>query len=271
MNRDRILIVLTAAGSALCWWPAAVEPSIDFPRSILLGLVALMTLLSAILSKGPWRRLAIASVAGVFAGLSSGLLVFFPPSDGIAASYSPLVIIVGTLAAVFVTLPSVWVGRKLAWLSNHHRRSVWLAFVSTVAFGPVALALTPPIVAHRVARNDRAAEERFERLKSAVEQTIAESGETESICDGQALRRHYSGPPFSDEDWQRIAGNAVKQDGYFFMVYCHERDRGKAAYTITAHPVRAKVDGTRSFCTDESRKISSGMEWNRLRHACTNE
>jgi len=29
-------------------------------------------------------------------------------------------------------------------------------------------------------------------------------------CEGTALRCHYAGPPFSDTDWRRITGNAVK-------------------------------------------------------------
>src|SRR5262245_66018974 len=134
----------------------------------------------------------------------------------------------------------------------------------SVAFGPVARALTPTVVEHRVARNDRAAAERFELLKISVERTIAEVGGPGRTCDGPTLRRHYSGPPFSDEDWRRITGNYVKQDGYVFMVYCRE----KGGYTIDAQPARGKADGTRRFCTDESGKIGCGMKWNLSRNAC---
>jgi hypothetical protein len=263
MNRDTLLVILTVAGSALCWWPAAIEPSIDFSRWILLVLVALMTGLSAILSNRHWLHFAIASAVGVFAGMWSGFLLF-PPSDGIARSYAPLAIGVATLATVLVSLVAGLVGRRLSVSRKNHRRTVWLAFVCCVAFGPVALALTPPLVAHRVARNDRLAAERFASLKSAVERTIAEAGDPKRICDGQILRRYYSGPPFSEEDWPRITGNYVHQDGYDFMIYCHE----KSGYTIDANPFRGKGYGTRRFCTDESGKIGCGTEWNRSRYAC---
>jgi hypothetical protein len=211
-----------------------------------------------------WLRFVTASAVGVFAGLWSGL-VLFPPSDGIARSYAPLVIGVAELAALLVSLLAGLVGRKLSVSSKNHRRAVWLAFVCCVVFGPVGLALTPPIVAHRVARNDRAAAERFESLKRVVERTAIEAGDPEGICDGQTLRRHYSGPPFSDEDWERITGNYVKQDGYVFMVYCHE----KGGYRIDAWPARGKADGTRRFCTDESGQIGCRMEWDHACRACT--
>ena len=124
--------------------------------------------------------------------------------------------------------------------------------------------MTPLLVAHRVARNDRMAAERFESLKNAVERTLAEAGNPERVCDGQTLRRHYSGPPFSKEDWSRITGNYVQEDGYSFMVYCREKN----GYTIDANPFGGKGYGTRRFCTDESGKIGCGLDRNRSRYAC---
>ena len=264
MNRDTLLIVLTAAGSALCWWPAAIEPSIDFPRWILLVLVALITGLSTILSNGRWLRFVVASTVGAFAGLWTGL-VLFPPSDGIAGSYAPMVFAVATIAAFVVSLLAGLLGRNLSASRKTLRGSVWLAFVSCVAFGPIALALRPPLVGHRVTTNDRMAAERFESLKNAVEETVAQGGDPARICDGENLKRHYSGPAFSDQDWKRITGNYVTQDGYVFMVYCREKD----GYKIDAWPARGKADGTRRFCTDKSGKIGYRMEWNHVCVACT--
>jgi hypothetical protein len=107
-----------------------------------------------------------------------------------------------------------------------------------------------------MARNDRLATARFASLKNAVERTAAEAGDSKGICDGSALRRHYSGPPFSDDAWRRIAGNYVKEDGYMFMLYCHETD----GYKIDARPARVRGDGTRQLCCR--------VERNRTGHAC---
>lgn len=257
MQRNACLVVLTVTGSALCWWPAMVEPSIHFPRWMLLVLVALISGLSASLSDGRWLRVVGACAVGAFAGLCCGC-VLFPSSDGIADSYAPIVAAVATLATALVSFVAGLVGRMLAVSKQIYRRAVWVALACCVAFGPVALAVTPPLVAHRVARNDGIAAERFAALDSAVELTWAEAGGPESICDGSALKRHYEGPPFSDEDWRRIAGNYVTEDGYSFMVYCQARN----GYRIHAVPWRGKEEGTLEFCTDGSGGIGCGMTSN---------
>jgi len=236
------LIVLTAAGSALCVWPAAIEPSIDFPRWILLVLIALITGLATILSNARWLHFAVASTVGVLAGLGTALLLF-PPSDDISASYYPLFSVAAAMVVFVVSLLVALLCRNLSASRKTLRRSVWLLFASCVAFGPIALALTPSLVRHRVATNDRIGVERFESLKSAIEGTVAEGGDPARICDGQSLKRHYSGPPFSDQDWKRITGNYVKQDGYVFMVYCREQ----GGYTIDAWPSRGKGDWNAAF------------------------
>ncbi len=241
-----------------------VEPSIDFPRWLLLALLGIMAGLATALSDGRWLRFAIASTVGTFAGMCSGFALF-PSEDGIANSYAPFVVIAGTLLSLFVSLFAGFAGRKLSVSSKNHSHAVWLVLICCVGFGPVALGLTSPLVAHRVARNDQLAQQRFDGLKVAVQRTMAENSDSRRICDGSALKRRYSGPPFSEEDWQRVSANYVKQDGYFFMLYCHEQ----GGYTIHAIPWAGKGEGTRQFCTDESGKVRCRMEWNRSRHVCT--
>lgn len=260
MRRDALLVALTATGSALCWWPVIIEPSLDLPRWLPLAFVALYTGLSTTLSASRWLRFSVASAVGTFAG-QCGAYAIWRPTDSLAGSFVPFVVVVATLGAFLVSLVAALVGRKIPVLCKKRRRAVWLSLACCVAFGPVALALTPPLVAYRVARNDRVAAERFESLKNAVERTMADSGR---ICDGQALTGHYSGPAFSEKDWQFIAGNYVRRDGYSFMVYCREKD----GYTIHAIPWGGKGYGTRQFCTDESGKLGCGMEWNRSRNVC---
>jgi hypothetical protein len=245
------------------WWPVTIEPGLDLPLWLPLVFIAPLAGLAATLSGGRWLRFVVASSVGTFAGLCTGYAIW-PPTDAIAGSYAPFTVVVATLAVGLVSLVTSLVGRKVSVSNEKGRGVVRFALLCCVAVGPATLALTPPLVAHRLARNDRIAARRFGSLKSAVEQTMAEGAGPERICDGQVLKQHYSGPPFSEQDWRFIAGNYVTQDGYVFGIYCHE----KGGYTIDAWPVSERVDGTRRFCTDESRVLSCAMEWNRSRYAC---
>jgi hypothetical protein len=254
MTRNTLLVFLTAAGSALCWWPAIIEPSFNFPRWILLALIALMTGVATILSEGYWGRFVVASVVGSFAGLCVGCALW-PSSDGIAESYTGYVVIIATLVTAVVAVFATLIARKIVVSKANLRRVAWIVLVGCIAFGPVTLALTKPVIARRVERNERIAAQRFESLKSAVEQTSAESADPEHPCDGTALKRHYTGPPFNEEDWNGIAPYyakvrfaLLKRDGYAFAIFC----RAQGEYRIDASPLRYKADGTRRFCADQS-------------------
>jgi hypothetical protein len=268
MRRNTVLVILTVTGSALCWWPGIIEPSLDFPRWLLFVPVALCTGLATILSDGRRLLFVIASGAGSAAGLCSGFAIW-PPSDPIAASYGLFVIAAGIGAGVLVSLIACLLAAVLAaalseW-SEKHNRALWLLLVCGVACGPVVLALTPSLVARRVARNDRIAAERFMSLKNAVEQTRADTDGPRLFCDGQALKRHYSGPPFTENDWRFIAGNYVKEDGYVFGIYCLQ---SQGTYAIDASPARGTADGTRRFCADQSGNVGCGTQWTGSRNAC---
>lgn len=243
MRRDALWVVLTVVGPVLWWWPVWMEPSLDLPWWLPLGVIALWTGLSTILSGGFWLRFVVACTVGTFGGLSG--LAFWWPTDPIARTYLVYTVPLLTLAAMVASLVGGLAARKLSVLNEKRRRLIWLALVCCFAFGPTAIALTPPLFAHRVSRNDQLAAERFEALKTAVRQTADEAGGPAGICDGRALKQNYSGPPFSEEDWRRITGNYVRQDGYVFMVYCHE----EGGYKIHAWPPfeDGKREGTRTF------------------------
>jgi len=263
MRSGAPLVALTGVGSALCWWPLAMDPNLGFAWFVPLVLIALYTGLSTALCGGCWLWFLLASSIGTFAGLCVSYAIWWP-TDPIAGPWVLLGVAVSTLLAALISFAAGLTGRKVAPSGQRILRFLWLALVCCVAFGPVALALTPPIVKSRTRRNDRMAAERFEALTSAVRRTYAGLSDPTRICDGSALKRYSSGSPFADEDWHRITGNYVKKNGYFYMVYCREVD----GYTIVAAPAREKGDGTRRFCTDESGRLGCGMEWNRTRHAC---
>ena len=186
------------------------------------------------------------------------------PRDPIAGPWVPIVTVVGTLIAACVSLISAFAGSRLLKSVEGYRKTLWIALVAIAAFGPVGLALTPPLVARRMARNEQIAAARLASLQRAAQRTLAAASSPRELCDGSRLRRNYTGRAFSDEDWQRITGNYVKQDGYFFMIYCQE----KSGYMIDTNPVRDGQDGTHRFCVDDSGKFGCGMQWNRSRYQC---
>jgi hypothetical protein len=264
MTRNTILLLLTLAGSGVCWWPAIIEPSLDFPRWILLALVALFTFASTLLRCGRGSRVyVVAAVAGSFAGMVSGVILW-PSSDGIANSYALIAVAIGTAAATGAALigglAALLAGRKMSDSSRAARGAFWVVLTLCLAFGPTLFVLTKPLVKRRVARNESIAAVRFASLKKAVEQTRTGGGAADSICVGHSLQKHYSGPPFTKEDWSRISGNYVEEDKYVFAISCRQQGR----YLLEARPKMPRVYGygARIFCADESGEVACDPEWN---------
>jgi hypothetical protein len=250
MRRNTVLVVLTAIGSATCWWPLINEPSLDLPfwrPPLVLALVALGTGLATVLSDMGWALMVRASIVGTVVGLCVGFWIWWP-SDGIAASFVGVGVGVATLATAAVVLVVGFALKRFS-LSNRELRLVaWCGLLSCVASGPVVAALTPPLVAHRVATNDRLTAERFAALRNAVQQSLATAGDPARKCEGAVLRLHYSGPPFSESSWRYIYGNAVKENGYLYDLRCGKNGE----YRLDVVPAREKGDGTLRFCADQS-------------------
>jgi hypothetical protein len=266
MTRKRILLLLAFVGSAVCWWPAIIEPSLDFPRWILLVLVALISGTSTLLWGGRgWLAFVAAAAGGSFAGLLSGVILW-PSSDRIAQSYALFVVSIGTAAAAGAALicgsAAFLVVRKWPLSSGAAKGALWSVLGLCMAFGPALFALTKPLVKRRVARNESIAAIRFASLKKALELTRADRGAADSSsCDGQSPQKHYSGPPFTKEEWSRISGNYVEEDKYVYMISC--RQQGK--YLLEARPKMPRVYGygARIFCANESGDVVCDLEWNR--------
>jgi hypothetical protein len=207
-----------------------------------------------------------ASVVGTFGGLCLGFALW-PSADANAQSDSVQVLVMGTAISIVVSFLACQVGRRISITKRNVLIASWIVLGCCVAIGPVAMLLTPPLVAQRVARNDRLAGERFAALKIALERVHAESGGIDRTCDGIAIKHNYSGPPFSESDWDYIGGNYVKQDGYVFGIWCHQTEQG--GYAIDVWPERQKADGTRKFCADESGRVGCNLAWDRTRNVCS--
>jgi hypothetical protein len=152
MNRDKLLVVLTATGSALCWWPVTMQPNPDRPLwSFPLIWVALGTVLSTALSDEGWLEFMLASDVGSVAGICSGFWIW-RPTDGIDASFVPWVVASAILRVVPVALVALAAGlalRSLLVSIEKYRRPFWFAFICWVAFPPVVVALTPAFIVLR--------------------------------------------------------------------------------------------------------------------------
>ena len=258
MTRNRILLLLAFVGSALCWWPAIILPSLDFPRWILLALVAFISGASIFLSSGRrWVVFVVATAVGSFAGLLSGILLW-PSPDGIANSYALIEVVIGTAtsagAALISGLAAFVAVRRWPLSNGIAQGAAWVLLGLCLAFGPTLLALTKPLVKRRVVRNESIAAIRFASLKNALEMTKDERGAADSICDGQSLQKHYSGPPFTREDWGRISGNYVEEDKYVYGISCLPPGN----YLLEARPKMPKVYGygARVFCADVSGDVA---------------
>jgi uncharacterized membrane protein YjjP (DUF1212 family) len=119
MRRDALLIVLAAAGSALCWWPFFIIGTPD--RSSLWFLpypfIALLAGFLTFMSGGRWLRFVVASSIATFVGIFVGRAIW-PDEDGIAQSF---LLFGAGMATLVVALVSIFAG-LVAWLLLKPRR-----------------------------------------------------------------------------------------------------------------------------------------------------
>src|ERR1700683_1419183 len=150
MPRNVPMIFVVVAASAVCWWPMIIEPTLDLAWWVPLSVVALCSGFATILSGGRWLLFTVVSAAATLVGLLAGSTIW-PLEDGITQSYSGIVAIVAALEVFFASLVIGLLALLVPVPNGKLRRVVWLAFLCVAAFGPVALAVRPPIVAHRLA------------------------------------------------------------------------------------------------------------------------
>lgn len=146
MRSKVLLVLLTTLCSALSWCPAFVEPNIGVPFWIPLVCVVLCTCLSTALTPTTWPWLLPASTLGTFGGLCLTLMIW-PPSDPIAAAYTPFFVVAISLVVTFVAVCAAVIMHR-RYISKTSRRVIWAALFTCVAFGPVALGLTAAVTGH---------------------------------------------------------------------------------------------------------------------------
>jgi hypothetical protein len=151
MQKNTLLIVMVAAGSAMCWWPKIIPPNLDLPGwKTPLILIALVTGLATALSSEGWRWLLIASLLGGCGGIFCGFWLWWP-ADGIDAGFVPFAIGFETLTSIPVSMISVFAGVMLrdSKIATKYRPLLWGAFLVCFAFAPTVVALTPLSITRR--------------------------------------------------------------------------------------------------------------------------
>ena len=147
MQRNTLLIVMVAAGSAMCWWPKIIPPNLDLPGwKTPLILIALVTGLGTALSDDGAGWFMSASILGVFAWICCGFRLWWS-TDYNDASYG-FIISLATLVSIPVSVIAVAAGVALreSKIAQKNRRLIWCAYLSSYAFAPTVVALTPLLV-----------------------------------------------------------------------------------------------------------------------------
>jgi hypothetical protein len=148
MQRNTLLIVMVAAGSAMCWWPKIMPPNLDLPGwKTPLILIALVTGLGTALSDEGTGWLMSASILGGVAGIFCGFKLWWP-ADGIDAALVPFGIGLTAFTSIPVSVIAVGAGVALreSKIVTNNRRLIWCAFLICLAFAPTVVALTPLLV-----------------------------------------------------------------------------------------------------------------------------
>jgi hypothetical protein len=126
MRRNTLLVVMVAAGSAMCWWPKIIPPNLDLPGwKTPLILIALVTGLGTALSDKGSGWLMIASILGGVAGIFCGFKLWWP-TDGIDAALVPWGIGLAAFTSIPVSVIAVGAGAALreSKIATNNRRLI---------------------------------------------------------------------------------------------------------------------------------------------------
>lgn len=248
LNTRALLVCLTLIGSAVPWWP---WHALRVPLWMPLSCVAAFVWLAVVLAPLSWRGLVLASSAGTFGGVYLFFMIW--PGDDplggfivicVAAAMTLLVVAIGFLAHF-----AIW-SRLSA--NTTLRRFSWVALLVGVISAAASIAFAPALMAQRILRNEQLALERLSALQDAMGRAV-ETYRVTPIYAARLLAPYYFGPSFTNMEWS----GAVNQDGYIFIITRGSEDR---TYTISARPIRAKIDGNRQFCADQSGNIECPVE-----------
>jgi hypothetical protein len=149
MQGNRLLIIMVAVGSALCWWPQLIHPDLGLPLwKTPLIFLALITALATVLSKEGAGWLMSMSILGVTLGICCGFWLWRPTGDDV-----PYILSVGLPMLVSIPVAVIAIGAGVALreskIAQKNRPLIWCAFLVSFAFAPVVIAVTPLLIRRR--------------------------------------------------------------------------------------------------------------------------
>ena len=179
------------------------------------------------------------------AGLVTGIVVW-GVRDILAGPLIPLAVaLTGVITFAATSLSCLCVAFLIHRFGNPGRLLAMVALWVLAITGVGLIASMPYIVRQRLAHNDALAGQRARALYQAAEACL---NSNEDCCNGENIKTHYQGPPFSDPQWARIAGVYVKEQGYFFVVHCEKIS--SPGVLVQADPATPGETGTRAISID---------------------
>lgn len=145
MNKNAVLVLMTIVGPMFLWvlffsqglrLPSSLSSVPMVPFVVPIFVVALAAGLSTVLSNGFWPVFPVGSFVGTLGGIFAGIATIADPIAGGLLAFSLPIIAAITLAASFA---AALAGRRFSVTNPPVRRAIWLALISTCAFGPVVL------------------------------------------------------------------------------------------------------------------------------------
>ena len=222
-----------------------MEPNYGWPFWVIAVLISVSTVTCATqLDRAYWLA-AVTMFGGV---LSSSVIEFvlWVPIDPIAVPYWPVLLIALAVWAFVLAIAGRLAtrGRPESWMPY---RFASLVLVSITSIGLVAVAGNGIFVKHKIERDQPIAEKRTRALYRAAAQAIADGDEVQNAY---GVRSHYSGPAFSNAQWDTV--NYLEANGYQYRLYVIPPVHSIVIYAL---PIDYLSRPKAAFCLDDSGMI----------------
>jgi len=234
-----------------------MEPNYDWPVWLPTCLVfASVTACATLLNRRRWLA-ALGSFSGI---LTASILAlhFWWPQDSIAVPWVPVILTLESIGALLVGALGSLVGYRLGRArSDGLKRGAAAALVALAAIGSGAIAGNRLLVTSKIHQDRLIAARRVQALYEAASRAVADCRNVtySAMCadDSDRVRSHYRGPAFSDQEWEGMTRNLLRENGYIYQIHvARPPAHGVVVYGFpTRYPNRAKE----GICLDDSARM----------------